>query len=109
MAMGKKAKDIFTRTTRTTKPAGIGLEVAPRIKGRPKNGEPYQKVTVCLFDRQTLWLDKVALAIREKTGKHVKRAELVRAIVDHASAWVRPDKPADFDKAVRDLLPRLKG
>ncbi|MDI9613028.1 MAG: hypothetical protein QM330_08220 [Acidobacteriota bacterium] len=102
MATGKKAKDIFTKTT---KPADIGLEVAPRVKGRPKNGEPYQKVTVCLYDRQTLWLDKLGLAIREKTGKHVARAELVRAIVDHASAWVRPDGPAeDFDKAVRSLL-----
>jgi len=102
MATGKKAKDIFTRTT---KPADIGLEVTPRVKGRPRNVEPYQKVTVCLYDRQTLWLDKLALAIREKTGKHVARAELVRAIVDHASAWVRPDKPdADFDKAVASLL-----
>ena len=107
MATGKKAKDIFTRTT---KPADIGLEVAPRIKGRPKAPEAYQKVTVCLFDRHVLFLDKVALAIREKTGKHIKRAELVRAIVDHAAAWVRPDKPdADFDKAVRSLLPSLEG
>jgi len=105
MATGKKAKDIFTRTT---KPADIGLEVAPRIKGRPRATEPYQKVTVCLFERHILFLDKVALAIREKTGRPVKRAELVRAIVDHASAWVRPDKP-DFDKAVRSLLPGLEG
>ena len=82
---------------------------APRIKGRPQASEPYQKVTVCLFDRHVLFLDKVALAIREKTGKHVKRAELVRSIVDHAAAWVRPDKPdADFDKAVRSLLPSLE-
>ena len=102
MATGKKAKDIFTKTT---KPADIGLEVAPRVKGRPKNGEAYSKVTVCLYDRQTLWLDKVALMIREKTGQHVARAELVRAIVDHAAAWIRPDGPAvDFDKAVRSLL-----
>ena len=101
MATGKKAKDIFTKTT---KPADIGLEVAPRVKGRPKNGEPYQKVTVCLFDRQTLWLDKVRLAIREKTGKNVHRAELVRALVEHAAAWINLDKPEDFDKAVRSLL-----
>lgn len=102
MATGKKAKDIFTRTTR---PADIGLEVAPRIKGRPRLAESYQKVTVCLFDRHVLFLDKVALAIREKTGKRVNRAELVRSIVDHAAAFLRPDKPdADFDKAVRSLL-----
>ena len=104
MATGKKAKDIFTATG-TTKKTDIGLDVTPRVKGRPKNGEAYSKVTVCLFDRQTLWLDKLGLAIREKTGQHVARAELVRAIVDHAAAWVRPDgKAEDFDKAVRSLL-----
>jgi hypothetical protein len=103
MALGKKAKDIFTRTM---KPAGIGLEVAPRIKGRPQNAEPYQKVTVCLFDRQTLWLDKVALAIRERTGQHVSRAELVRALVDQTAGILKPESK-DFDKAVRSLLPGL--
>lgn len=105
MATGKKAKDIFTRTTKS---ADIALEVTPRFKGRPRAAEPYQKVTVCLFDRQTIWLDKVALAIREKTGKHVRRAELVRAIVDHAAAGLDPKRP-DFDKAVRSLLPNLEG
>lgn len=105
MATGKKAKDIFTKTT--GKRPKIGLEVAPRIKGRPKT-EPYQKVTVCLFDRHTLWLDKIALLIREKTGEHIARAELVRAIVDHAATWIEPDKKT-FDKAIWDLLPSLRG
>ena len=50
------------------------------------------------------------MAIREKTGKPVKRAELIWAIVDHTAAWVRPDKPdVDFDEAVRSLLPSLEG
>ena len=101
-ATGKKAKDIFAPTANVPK---VGLKPKPRVTGRPKNAEPYTKVTVCLYDRQTLWLDKVALMIREKTGQHVARAELVRAIVDHAAAWIRPDGPAvDFDKAVRSLL-----
>jgi hypothetical protein len=102
MATGKKARDIFTKTTKTP---DIGQDVPPRVKGRPRTVEPYQKVTVCLFDRHTLWLDKLGLAIREKTGKHVARAELIRAIVDHAAVWIRPNgKPEDFDKAVRSLL-----
>lgn len=105
MATGKKANNIFTRTTR---PAGISREVPPRIKGRPKTEERYQKVTVCLFDRQTLWLDKLALVIREKTGQHVSRTELLRAFVDHAGAWLNPSRE-DFDKAVRSLLPGLEG
>jgi hypothetical protein len=105
MATGKQARDIFARTT---KPAKIGLDVTPRIKGRPRAAEPYQKVTVCLFDRQVLLLDKIALAIREKTGQHVRRAELVRAIVDQAAGTLKADGK-DFDKAVRSLLPRLGG
>ena len=105
MATGKKAKDIFTRTANVPK---VGLKTKPRVTGRPKNAEPYTKVTVCLYDRQTLWLDKVALAIREKTGQHVARAELVRALVDHAAAWIEPDrKDKNFDKAVRSLFPSL--
>ena len=75
MATGKTSKDIFKRTSKPD----IALEVAPRIMGRPKAAEAYQKVTVCLFNRQTIWLDKVRLAIREKTGQNVHRAELVRA------------------------------
>jgi len=104
MATGKKAADIFAKTTKAGK---ISLEVTPRVKGRPKLGEHYQKVTICLYDRHVLYLDKVGLAIQEKTGDHVKRAELCRALVDHAAAWLHPDKP-DFDKAVKSLLPSLE-
>lgn len=74
MATGKKSKDIFTKTTPAER-----SEVAPAIKGR---SEPYQKVTVCLYDRQVLWLDKVALDILEQKGRHVNRAKLIRLILD---------------------------
>jgi len=105
MATGKKAKDIFARTAKGPE---IGLEVSPRLKGRPRAPEAYRKVTVCLFDRQVLLLDKVALAIQEKTGRIVNRAELVRAIVDQTAASISPDKKdADFEKAIRALLPML--
>lgn len=103
MATGKKATDIFQKTTRPD----IGLDVAPRVKGRPRTAEPYQKVTVCLYDRQVLHLDRVALAIRERTGQYIRRAELVRALVERAAGDLDPDKPG-FDAAVRDLLPELK-
>lgn len=108
MATGKKAKDLFSRTI--TKPANIGLEVTPRFKGRPQAAEPYRKVTVCLFDRHVIHLDKVALAIRERTGRMVKRAELIRAIVDYTARTVNPEKlGADFDRAVRDMFPQVRG
>jgi hypothetical protein len=105
MATGKKVKDLFGHETKTP---DIGLEVAPRQKvGRPKAVEKYQKVTVILFDRQVIALDKIATAIFEKERKHVKRAELIRLIVDQAVAGVQPDKPG-FDKAVRSLASSLK-
>ena len=96
------AKDIFTKTTRAR--ASIAPDVTPRTKGRPQNIEPYQKVTVCLFDRHIVFLDKVTLAIRERGGKPIKRAELLRAIVDHISGTIQPDKPG-FDRAIRSIMP----
>jgi hypothetical protein len=102
MATGKKAKDIFQGTVK--RPA-LDLEPAPRVKGRPKVGEAYQKVTVCLFNRNVLYLDKVALAIREKTGKMVKRAELIRALVEQAAETIDPARP-DFERTIIRLFPK---
>jgi len=107
--IGKKAEDIFAPTT--ARP-NIGLEVAPRPgKGRPTTPEPYSKVTVCLLDRHVLYLDKVALAIRERSGgKPIRRVELIRALVETAAARLNPDKPGpDFDKAILELMPTLSG
>ena len=106
MATGKKALDIFTPTT--GKKADIGIEVAERVEGRPLAAEPYQKVTVTLYDRQIFLLDKASLAIRERTGQAVSRAELIRAILDTAAGSLNPEAP-DFDKTVRALFPILKG
>ena len=106
MATGKKALDIFTPTT--GKKADIGIEVPERIEGRPRAAEPYRKVTVTLFERQIIALDKVALAIRERTGQAVSRAELIRAVVDAAAGSLNPEAP-DFDKNIRNLFPVLKG
>lgn len=106
MAIGKKALDIFTPTT--GEKADIGAEVKPRIEGRPPSSEPYQKVTITLYDRQIISLGRVALAIRERTGQVVNRAELIRAILDAAAGSLNPDSP-DFEKNVRELFPILKG
>lgn len=96
-----------TRKTEATpgprKKLNLGTEAAPRKMGRPAAPEPYERVTVTLFDRHVLWLDKLALSIREKTGKKVHRAELIRAFVDHATNWVCPDRP-DFEQNIRSLL-----
>ena len=105
MATGKKALDIFT-PTRGKRP-DIGIEVAERIEGRPRAAEPYQKVTVTLYERQILHLDEVALVIRKRTGQAVSRAELIRAILDKVAGSLNHEGP-DFDKNVRDLFPILK-
>jgi hypothetical protein len=105
MATGKKALDIFQPTT--GKRADIGKEVPVRIKGRPAAAEAYQKITVIMYERQILHLDKVSLAIREKTGQVVHRAELIRAILDKVAGSLNPDAK-DFDKTVRELFPILK-
>ena len=102
MEIGKNAKDIFQSTVK--KPA-LDLKPAPRIKGRPKAAEDYQKVTDCLFNRNVIYLDKVMLAIREKTGKLVKRAELVRALVEQAAETIDPAR-ADFERMISRLFPK---
>jgi hypothetical protein len=39
-------------------------------------------VSVVLFDRQILHLDRLATEIRSKTGKVLNRAEIIRALID---------------------------
>jgi hypothetical protein len=81
-----------------------GSEIPEQIEGRPRAAEPYQKVTVTLYERQILSLDKAALVIRERTGQAVSRAELIRAILDKAAGSLNPEAK-DFDKNVRGLFP----
>jgi hypothetical protein len=39
-------------------------------------------VSVVLFDRQIQHLDRLAIDIRNKTGKVLNRAEIIRALID---------------------------
>ena len=71
---GKTAKEIF---------AGG----APRRRGRGParpvlHEEAWTKVTVVLFNRQIVFLDRLAANIRAKTGAAVSRAQLIRALID---------------------------
>ncbi len=103
MAIGKKATDIFQSTA--PQKAAIAPKAAPRIKGRPAAPESYEKVTICLFKKHVLFLDRVTLAIREKTGRGIRRAELVRALIDQAADTLDPGKD-DFEKTIRKLFPK---
>lgn len=68
-------------------PEPAALEPAPSPKplptlGRPASHEDWTKVTVVLFNRQIVFLDRVANDIRAKTGAAIRRAEILRALVD---------------------------
>jgi hypothetical protein len=39
-------------------------------------------VSVVLFDRQIVHLDRLAVTIHGKTGKVINRAEIIRALID---------------------------
>ena len=66
-----------TRTARRT-------VTRPRARrGRPRtHREAWTKVSVVMFERQVLELDRLTTAIRGKTGANLTRAEVIRALLD---------------------------
>ena len=80
--VGKNAKDIFAATT------GKGADRTKATRkakgpGRPaEHDEPWSKVTVVLFDRQIVFLDRLSADIRLKTKTAISRAELIRSMID---------------------------
>lgn len=80
MASRRKAKtskppaDIFAPTRKRG---------AKRGPGRPPiHDEAWTKVTVVLFNRQIVFLDRLAANIRAQSGAAISRAQLIRALVD---------------------------
>lgn len=52
-------------------------------RGRPRtHREAWTKVSVVIFERQILVLDKLTMAIRSKTGATITRAEVIRSLLD---------------------------
>jgi|SRR6478752_4524359 len=52
-------------------------------RGRPPvHQESWSKVSVVLFDRQIVQLDRLATDIRGRSGRAVNRAEIIRALID---------------------------
>jgi len=60
------------------------VRFAPKAgRGRPPvHQETWSKVSVVLFDRQVVHLDRLATDIRGKSGKVINRAEIIRALID---------------------------
>jgi hypothetical protein len=71
----KTSTDIFAQTRRTA--------VGKRKPGRPPvHDEAWTKVTVVLFNRQIVFLDRLAASIRAQSGAAISRAQLIRALLD---------------------------
>ena len=52
-------------------------------RGRPPvHQESWSKVSVVLFDRQIVHLDRLATDIRGRSGRVLNRAEIIRALID---------------------------
>jgi hypothetical protein len=52
-------------------------------RGRPRlHSEAWSRVTVVLYDRQIVRLDRLAANIRREIGKVLKRAALIRGVID---------------------------
>jgi len=77
MKTGKTAKDIFAPTTTIKSIENINGPGRP-----PIHDEAWTKVTVVLLNRQIVYLDRLANDIRANTGSAIKRAEILRALVD---------------------------
>jgi hypothetical protein len=61
----------------------VKLSTHHRGPGRPPvHDEAWTKVTVVLFNRQIVFLDRLAANIRAKSGAAISRAQLIRALVD---------------------------
>ena len=68
--------DIFASTRPT-------IPEVKRGPGRPPvHDEAWTKVTVVLFNRQIVFLDRLAANIRAQSGAAISRAQLIRALVD---------------------------
>jgi hypothetical protein len=72
----KTSSDIFSPTRAGNRPQG-------RRPGRPPvHDEAWTKVTVVLFNRQIVFLDRLAANIRAQSGAAISRAQLIRALLD---------------------------
>lgn len=72
----KTSQDIFAPTRPGARPQG-------RRPGRPPvHDEAWTKVTVVLFNRQIVFLDRLAANIRAQSGAAISRAQLIRALLD---------------------------
>ena len=110
--LGKGAPDIFTSTSDIpSSPAQEkGKEDAKRPGRPPVHTEDWTKVTVVLLNRQIVFLDSLSTEIRKNTGAVVKRAEILRALVDAVEESSLDMSGSMSEKELKELLvSRLQG
>lgn len=77
--LGKSGEDIFV-------PRVENGATPPKRRGRrPSHTEHWTKVTVVLFDRQIVFLDRLGADIRAASGVAISRAHVIRALIDALS------------------------
>ena len=78
--IGKSGEEIFSGR-------GEGADTdRPKKRGRrPSHTEHWTKVTVVLFDRQIVFLDRLGADIRAASGVAISRAHVIRALIDALS------------------------
>jgi hypothetical protein len=87
-------------------PTGV-LEEGRRL-GRPKvHEESWSKITVVLLNRQIVFLDRLSADIRAASGAVVKRAEILRALIDALAQSDLDLTRARSEKDVRETLSLL--
>ncbi|HEX6462877.1 MAG TPA: hypothetical protein VFZ98_00435 [Vicinamibacterales bacterium] len=92
----KTSQDIFA-------PTRAGSRVQGRRPGRPPvHEEAWTRVTVVLFNRQIVFLDRLAANIRAQSGAAISRAQLIRALLDAVAG-------ADIDLTSATSEADLKG
>ena len=73
----------ITMATRTARRTSVRTHAR---RGRPRiHREAWTKVSVVMFERQVLDLDRLTTTIRGKTGANLTRAEIIRALLDALS------------------------
>ncbi len=78
---------VTTATMARKRVKAEALRLAPRAgRGRPPvHQETWSKVSVVLFDRQIVFLDRLGADIRAASGVAISRAHVIRALIDALS------------------------
>jgi hypothetical protein len=82
----RPSKRVGKNGEEASSPRADGTDEKPKKRGRrPSHTEHWTKVTVVLFDRQIVFLDRLGADIRAASGVAISRAHVIRALIDALS------------------------